>query len=570
MPNVPNVPTLQQCKLTWTILDWNGSPAAVVKTKFSSSVGVVYVAGNPVTLAQAWPSVNWIDGVMCDELGQPGVYVPATMDADMQPNGFSITVEATLTNGRKIRSTVATPVGGTIDLAEYVNAPEVPASAIPLGIEDVLGLQDALDAKPDDWDELAGKPATFPPDVHTHAIEDVTGLQTELDGKSATSHTHTASQVTDFATASRLIRPGIARYLHNWDRGKFSKWSKALQRVRTGGADAKMLFVGDSTTLGAGTTTPYLGSYSHWLNQELNRSFIPAAKGLSIAHMSPDARWTVGAGWNLGTAQGFGWATWPSTSNGYFDSTTNGATLTFTPGEGVEYDRFDVYVFEYTGTGTATIQATGGSAVNVTAGAQALSAGIVKKYTASAGSLSTTNSVTITRTNTTQLIVFAIEAWNSTKSKVRIANAGVSGTGTDAWAATVGFAPGVTPRKNIEAYQPDLTIIDLGINSAVLNRDPATVASELASIVTAAKVSGDVIYKTMLPTNNATTAAREAVFVTNMIASGEPVIDVFGLITAFGGGAAYNTAGFMFDTLHGNAFGYAEEAGWVLEALRRI
>jgi len=37
--------------------------------------------------------------------------------------------------------------------------------------------------------------------THTHAIADVTGLQTALDGKAPTSHTHTASQITDFATA---------------------------------------------------------------------------------------------------------------------------------------------------------------------------------------------------------------------------------------------------------------------------------------------------------------------------------------------------------------------------------
>lgn len=37
------------------------------------------------------------------------------------------------------------------------------------------------------------------PLAHTHAIADVTGLQTALDGKAATSHTHTKSQITDFA-----------------------------------------------------------------------------------------------------------------------------------------------------------------------------------------------------------------------------------------------------------------------------------------------------------------------------------------------------------------------------------
>lgn len=34
-----------------------------------------------------------------------------------------------------------------------------------------------------DWDDVTGKPSTFPPATHSHAIADVTGLQTALDGK---------------------------------------------------------------------------------------------------------------------------------------------------------------------------------------------------------------------------------------------------------------------------------------------------------------------------------------------------------------------------------------------------
>ncbi|MDH6282789.1 hypothetical protein [Prescottella agglutinans] len=50
------------------------------------------------------------------------------------------------------------------------------------------------------WDELTGKPATFPPSVHQHPIADVTGLQPALDGKAATSHTHPTSQITGLDT----------------------------------------------------------------------------------------------------------------------------------------------------------------------------------------------------------------------------------------------------------------------------------------------------------------------------------------------------------------------------------
>lgn len=66
-------------------------------------------------------------------------------------------------------------------------------------IADVTGLQTALDGK-----QAAGSYAAT---VHTHAIADVTGLQTALDGKAASSHTHTASAITDFTTAVQAAAP---------------------------------------------------------------------------------------------------------------------------------------------------------------------------------------------------------------------------------------------------------------------------------------------------------------------------------------------------------------------------
>ena len=97
------------------------------------------------------------------------------------------------------------------------------------------------------WANLTGKPSTFPPSTHTHTLADVSGLQTALDakqpagsyataaqgtkadsalqpaaltpyrtataqdtidaGKAAANHTHTASQITDFAAAVAAVSP---------------------------------------------------------------------------------------------------------------------------------------------------------------------------------------------------------------------------------------------------------------------------------------------------------------------------------------------------------------------------
>jgi hypothetical protein len=97
------------------------------------------------------------------------------------------------------------------------------------------------------WANLAGKPSTFPPSPHQHTVGDVPGLQTALDakqpagsyatsaqgtkadtalqpaaltpyrtataqdtidaGKAPANHTHTASQITDFAAAVASVSP---------------------------------------------------------------------------------------------------------------------------------------------------------------------------------------------------------------------------------------------------------------------------------------------------------------------------------------------------------------------------
>lgn len=63
------------------------------------------------------------------------------------------------------------------------------------------------------WADVTGKPASFTPSAHTHAVSDVSGLQTALDLKQAAgsyaeaSHTHTASQITDFSSAVAAAAP---------------------------------------------------------------------------------------------------------------------------------------------------------------------------------------------------------------------------------------------------------------------------------------------------------------------------------------------------------------------------
>jgi hypothetical protein len=51
------------------------------------------------------------------------------------------------------------------------------------------------------WADITGKPSTFPPSAHTHAIADVNNLQTTLDGKASLSHAHIIADVTGLQAA---------------------------------------------------------------------------------------------------------------------------------------------------------------------------------------------------------------------------------------------------------------------------------------------------------------------------------------------------------------------------------
>lgn len=114
-----------------------------------------------------------------------GSAIPA---AGSQPNTFLICVDAgdtpaTMAEGDWLVSngTEWVPViyssgsAGSVDWANVENKPDFDATYAPIDhtheIADVDGLQDALDAKPDD--------------NHTHEIADVDGLQAALDGKAS-------------------------------------------------------------------------------------------------------------------------------------------------------------------------------------------------------------------------------------------------------------------------------------------------------------------------------------------------------------------------------------------------
>lgn len=368
---------------------------------------------------------------------------------------------------------------------------------------------------------------------------------------------------------------GIENHLYNITPSSFRKWNKALAKVRLGSADAKILFVGDSNTCAYGTSDAgrtTKNGHPAVLSRMMAEVGLPAVEGLIAPQVNVNVlnnQIAFTGTWNSGGNQDYlGWASLSTGVRGFWTCSADAATLTFTPG--INCDRFDVYYFAFTTSGTATVQATGGSSSNITAGGSVVSLAPISKMTVNAGSVSSSNTLTITKTGTTAIYILGVEAWNSTKKQIRIANAGEANGRAQAWAGSNAAYPGAKPGKCIEAYAPDLTIIGLGTNDAIFSRTKSQLVADIQTIAASAQVSGDVLVVSSWPygAGNSTVSGLVTSYAQGLRSAGLPYFDINSRMGAY---SAYNTAGYMYgDGLHGNDYSHHEYAGWLFNLLRRI
>ena len=235
-------------------------------------------------------------------------------------------------------------------------------------------------------------------------------------------------------------------------------------------------------------------------------------------------------------------------------------TSTFTPG--YNCDTFDVYYIDY-GNGAAQVSIDAGAATALTG----TSTNTIKKITltAAAASNHVLNFATITA-NT--VFIVCVDAYLSTTKQVRVANAGVSGSGATHWATA---NPNYSPADCIKAWAPDLSIIMLGINDAGGARTAAQFHTDMLVTINAAKTSGDVVICSVIPSQDGPTNTLEAAYQADMKAyAAANNIGFLDIYARFGSYATANTAGLMANTLHPNGPGYADVAGAAYGALRAI
>lgn len=405
-------------------------------------------------------------------------------------------------------------------------------------------------------------------------IVSTTQLSTEL--QTSISKADTATQPADLAVKYTKPSGGIPltdlkqtdldthyaknNNVYNWESSKLRNWRKALAKVRAGTGDAKLLCIGDSTVQGAGTSLassfPSTNAWPAGVQSLLNSYYVPTSHGLAVPRTSThiDTRWTFGSGWATNTSS-FGY-------NGTTVKATNPASgsLTFSDSR-IVWDRCDIYYVTSNGLGSIVASATNGATVTQSSS----SAVSVSKMTVSAGSASNSNVLTINQSATStinDIYIVAVEPWLSSSTKVRVGNAGVPASTTASWT----LAGGLNSMPAIKAYAPDLTIISLGINDGTQSVAPATVLTNVQTLITACQVSGDVIVLSPIPSNPSTQSAAatyEPQYTSAFIANlSVPILDVY---TRFGSWATANSSGFMADDRHCNNVGYQDIAAFVFQ-----
>ncbi|WKL57986.1 SGNH/GDSL hydrolase family protein [Asticcacaulis sp. ZE23SCel15] len=356
-------------------------------------------------------------------------------------------------------------------------------------------------------------------------------------------------------------------------------WRAARAAVAAGERNARILCIGNSTTAGHGAYAAGMGDNNKAGAWPTQLAALINARG-GVASWSSiignnnaadsrlyDSRVTFPAlqGWAFSTASGVN----GSTLGGYHTMVSGynpPSKYNFAPLNAC--DTFEVYNPKAGGNARAWILSVNdGADLATISNLQTPSPpGEFEKYT-----LTTelgANALNIRAQNIETTYLAGIIAYNSAIKEISVLNAGWSGAKASDLNNGSPYAYG--PVNAISVYDPDLVIINIGINDAnqASPTATATFSSHVQAVITAAKAAGaDVVLMAPTPIGSSYAAnlnTLSAAVVALGITNGVPVID---LRTRFTDYTTANAAGWMRDTLHPNASGYAQIATAVADLI---
>lgn len=325
---------------------------------------------------------------------------------------------------------------------------------------------------------------------------------------------------------------------HNLDVFSFPNYNAKMLDVNNGTGVCRVLFAGDSTFEGIGST-----SFGNTLPEQI-KSLHPEAGEGAVTQSLYNTLWGLGTGWEYWNSSSFGEGGWEGTT-----SATGNLTFTFpTP-----IDTITVVYAKGSGFGTFTMNVDGGSAlttINTANGSNALGKTTV---TCTAG----THIINVPPPTVGNVFILWVEAYLSTDPTMLICNGGTGGTRTNEWiTSNVPWAK----VGSFGALAPDLTIISLGINDGISSYNPTDSQSNMNTLVQLAQQTGDVLIVSPVPSVGGPVWTFEQAYMPLIeqvaVNNGCGYLD----LTLAGRFVDWNTAnanGYMYDIYHPNNAGYA-------------
>ncbi len=257
-------------------------------------------------------------------------------------------------------------------------------------------------------------------------------------------------------------------------------FAAAVARVNAGTGDAKVAFIGDSTTVGAGTTVyETKNPAARFAARYAGATTRYGSTWGKLGSTSYDGRLTIGSGWTHGVSfnsNGLG--------GGGFYTNTGGGTLSFTPAG--SFDTIKVWYLRLSSKGTVSVDVDGGSALGTINGAGA-NALLSQTFTCAAG----THTVNISTPTGGDFFLMGIETYTAATKAVHVYNMGYVGAGSGQFNQS---GQVYTTVETIATYDFDLSIINLSINDIKDNLiTSSTYASRMTTLITACASAGDVI-----------------------------------------------------------------------------
>lgn len=352
----------------------------------------------------------------------------------------------------------------------------------------------------------------------------------------------------------------------NLNAASLPHWRKVVANVRAGTGRGLIAFLGDSTTMGAGAGTTstvntagaFPKSYPNDLTTLLNSKFVPALsnslfsdQATPIAYGTYDVRVTLGANWS----DAF------STPGGKMFRFTTGAVnnLTFTPGSA--FDTIKLFYAVQPGNGSFTYNIDGGASLGTVSTAGATAFGVTQVSVTKG-----THTINIIPNNDGTIFLCGIKTWDSTTPAIDVMQFGVYG------GVALSFSGGVNPWESPFAFAqiaPDLSIVALTINDSNNGTALATYTTEMQTIITNLKLTGDVILVVGAPSNtaqatNGTLDTFISALVQLAITNNVPLINAKARWISY---AFMNPIMPYFDNFHQFAPGYQDYAQMVDQAL---